>query len=186
MVKNLKQRKLPATREAITHEFKVAGVKGYLTIGLFEDGTPGEIFINVSKEGSTISGLFDTISIAVSFALQYGVPLDKFVEKFSYMKFEPSGFTGTDFGYAHSIVDYCFRWTGQYFGKKKPEDVHHLDDEIPPDKEEGLSKPMFPELKTLTDIVTIDSPPCKHCGGITKRNGSCHVCLSCGETSGCS
>jgi ribonucleoside-diphosphate reductase alpha chain len=163
MTKSLTQRKMPITRQSITHEFKIGGFAGYLTVGMYEDGNPGEIFINVSKEGSTISGLLDTIAISVSFALQYGVPLEKLVNKFSHMRFEPAGFTGEEFGFATSIVDYVFRWLGKRFVKL----------------------PKGEPVKTGPQ-VTLDAPACTKCGGLMQRAGSCFTCTECGETSGCS
>ena len=105
------RRKLPDERTAMTHKFSIAGHEGYITAGLFEDGTPGEIFITMSKEGSTISGLMDNFATAISFCLQYGVPLKFLVDKFSDVRFEPSGWTGNpQIPYAKSIMDYIFRW----------------------------------------------------------------------------
>jgi ribonucleoside-diphosphate reductase alpha chain len=107
---------LPPERHAVTHKFAVAGHEGYITVGLYEDGAPAELFIRMSKEGSTISGLMDTIATAISLALQYGVPLRVLVDRFSHMRFEPSGFTGNpDIPIAKSIVDYIFRWLGLKF-----------------------------------------------------------------------
>lgn len=103
--------KLPDTRDSITHHFQVGEVDGYLNVGFYEDGTPGEIFITISKEGSTIGGLTDTIARLTSIAMQYGIPLEKICDKLALMKFEPSGHTiSKDITYAHSIVDYIFRW----------------------------------------------------------------------------
>ena len=105
------RRRLPDERQALTHHFSVGGQEGYLTVGLYNDGVPGEIFITMSKEGSTVSGLMDCFATAVSLALQYGVPLRVLVHKFSHTRFEPSGFTGNpQIGYAKSIMDYLFRW----------------------------------------------------------------------------
>ena len=105
------RRKLPDERVAMTHKFSIAGHEGYITAGLFADGTPGEIFITMSKEGSTISGLMDNFATAISFCLQYGVPLKFLVDKFSHVRFEPSGWTGNpQIPYAKSIMDYIFRW----------------------------------------------------------------------------
>ena len=110
------RRRLPDERQAITHKFSIAGHEGYITVGLYEDGTPGELFITMSKEGSTISGLMDALATSVSMALQYGVPLRVLVEKFTHMRFEPSGFTGNrDIPIAKSICDYIFRWVGRKF-----------------------------------------------------------------------
>ena len=110
------RRKLPDERSAITHKFSIAGHEGYFTVGLYEDGMPGEIFISMAKEGSTISGLMDSFATAISYGLQYGVPLKFFVDKFSHVRFEPSGWTGNkDIPYAKSIMDYIFRWMGNRF-----------------------------------------------------------------------
>ena len=105
------RRRLPDERQALTHHFSVGGQEGYLTVGLYEDGVPGEIFITMAKEGSTVSGLMDCFATAVSLALQYGVPLKVLCTKFSHTRFEPSGFTGNpEIGYAKSLMDYIFRW----------------------------------------------------------------------------
>jgi len=110
------RRHLPATRQSITHKFSVGGHEGYITVGLFEDGTPGELFITMAKEGSTIGGLMDVIGMETSMGLQYGVPLLSFVDKFSHTRFEPSGWTrNPDIPNAKSVVDYIFRWLGMQF-----------------------------------------------------------------------
>src|SRR5688572_10919579 len=134
------RRALPAERAAITHKFAVGGHEGYLTVGLYEDlKTPGEIFITMSKEGSTISGLMDTIATAISLALQYGVPLRVLVDRFSHTRFEPSGFTGNkDIPMAKSIVDYIFRWLGMKFVR----DEEHVDNALSAKAEAALSKAM--------------------------------------------
>ncbi len=112
----MQRRKLPDERKSITHKFDIAGHEGYITVGMYEDGTPGEIFVTMSKQGSTISGLMDSFATAISFALQYGVPLQFLVDKFSHMRFEPSGFTkNPQIPYAKSIVDYLFRWMASKF-----------------------------------------------------------------------
>ena len=108
--------RLPAERTAVTHKFDVAGHEGYITVGLYPDGQPGEIFLKMAKEGSTVSGLMDTFATSVSLALQYGVPLRDLVNKFAHVRFEPSGFTGNqEIPIAKSIVDYIFRWLGSRF-----------------------------------------------------------------------
>jgi ribonucleoside-diphosphate reductase alpha chain len=110
------RRKLADERKSITHKFDIAGHEGYITVGMYEDGTPGEIFVSMSKQGSTISGLMDTFATAISYALQYGVPLQFLVDKFAHMRFEPSGFTkNPQIPYAKSIVDYLFRWLASKF-----------------------------------------------------------------------
>ena len=110
------RRRLPETRQAVTHKFDIAGHEGYLTIGLFEDGTPGEMFITMAKEGSTIGGLMDSVAALTSVSLQYGVPLAALVRKFSHQRFEPSGFTkNPQIRRASSIIDYVFRWMGIQF-----------------------------------------------------------------------
>ena len=110
------RRKLPDERQAITHKFDIAGHEGYITVGLFEDGQPGEIFLVMAKEGSTISGFADAFAQAISYALQYGVPLQALVDKFSHVRFEPSGMTrNPEIRFAKSIVDYIFRWLASKF-----------------------------------------------------------------------
>ena len=116
IVETPKRRKLPDERNAITHKFDIAGHEGYITVGLFEDGTPGEIFLVMAKEGSTISGFADAFAQAISYALQYGVPLQALVDKFSHARFEPSGMTkNPEIRFAKSIVDYIFRWLATKF-----------------------------------------------------------------------
>jgi ribonucleoside-diphosphate reductase alpha chain len=110
------RRRLPAERTAVTHKFEISGHEGYITVGLYPDGQPGEIFLKMAKEGSTVSGLMDTFATAISLALQYGVPLRDLVNKFAHVRFEPSGFTGnSEIPIAKSIVDYIFRWLGSRF-----------------------------------------------------------------------
>ena len=110
------RRRLPVERNAVTHKFDIAGHEGYITVGLYDDGQPGEIFLKMAKEGSTISGLMDTFATTVSVALQYGVPLHDLVFKFAHVRFEPSGFTSNpEIPIAKSIIDYIFRWMGSRF-----------------------------------------------------------------------
>src|SRR5687767_11806024 len=116
IVETPKRRKLPDERNAITHKFDIAGHEGYITVGLFDDGTPGEIFLTMAKEGSTISGFADAFAQAISYSLQYGVPLQVLVDKFSHARFEPSGMTkNPEVRFAKSIVDYIFRWMASKF-----------------------------------------------------------------------
>jgi hypothetical protein len=115
------KRTMPSERPSITHKFDVAGNVGYLTVGMYPDGSPGEVFVTLSKVGSTMAGMMDVFSTAVSVALQYGAPIDDLVEKFSHQRFEPSGWSGDDaIGHASSIVDYLFRWIGRRFGSEVP------------------------------------------------------------------
>jgi len=179
--------KLPLERKAITHKFSIAGHEGYLTVGMYESGMPGEIFIVMAKEGSTISGLMDAFATAVSLALQYGVPLDVLINKFSYTRFEPSGFTGNrDIGYATSIMDYIFRWLANKFLERMPQEQT-----VSITREQLETK--IPEVSVDDNTVQTDlfknqedAPPCHSCGAIMIRSGSCYKCLNCGETSGCS
>ncbi len=185
------RRPLPTERAAITHKFAVGGHEGYLTVGLYDDGTPGELFITMSKEGSTISGLMDTISTSISLALQYGVPVGVLVDKFSHMRFEPSGFTGNpNIPIAKSIVDYIFRWIGQKFIKTE----EAVDSTMSTQAERALqaalgqnqmSLPMESYEKEVFRTQA-DAPPCPQCGSITVRSGACYACTNCGATTGCS
>jgi ribonucleoside-diphosphate reductase alpha chain len=107
----LSRERLPDTRRSLTHKFEVAQHKGYLTVGFYDDGRPGEVFIKISKHGSTISGLLDTIAVLTSLALQYGVPVEALAHKFEFTRFEPSGWTkNPELRHVHSLVDYIFRW----------------------------------------------------------------------------
>jgi ribonucleoside-diphosphate reductase alpha chain len=195
------RRRLPDERRSITHKFSIAGHEGYITVGMFEDGMPGEVFITMSKEGSTISGLMDSFATATSIALQYGVPLRVMVDKFSHARYEPSGFTNNpDIPIAKSISDYIFRWLGMKF---LPKEEHGT----------GMNEPSEASTRTLTKTSTTtdrpegsalkanaalernekvvfetqsDAPPCHECGSIMIRSGSCYKCIQCGSTSGCS
>jgi ribonucleoside-diphosphate reductase alpha chain len=184
---------LPPERRAITHKFSIGGHEGYLTVGMYEDGQPGELFIVISKEGSTISGLMDNFATSVSLALQYGVPLKVLVDKFSHSRFEPSGFTGNPkLPIAKSITDYIFRWLEQKFLLPGAEESRTLQ---PIAAGEAAIKPAltppkeanFSGLKREKTYETaIDAPACINCGSITVRSGSCYLCPNCGTTSGCS
>src|SRR5213080_3903099 len=188
--------KLPDERKAVTHKFDIAGHEGYLTVGLYEDGMPGELFVTMAKEGSTISGLMDAFATQTSYALQFGVPLKFMVDKFSHMRFEPSGFTkNKEIPIAKSIVDYIFRWMASHFLPVEDQDeVGIIRREGAPRREEGPA-PGTTEFKViaapstvqkLTFVNTGDAPACADCGAITVRSGSCYKCLNCGATTGCS
>jgi ribonucleoside-diphosphate reductase alpha chain len=174
------RRKLPDERNSVTHKFSIGGHEGYITVGLYEDGTPGEVFIAMAKEGSTISGLMDTLATSISYGLQYGVPLKFFVDKFSHVRFEPSGWTGNQqVPYAKSIIDYLFRWLGiRFLG---------ITDAVEAGESPKL-RPTEPEPQQALPFETSvgDAPLCSECGSIMTRNGSCYKCENCGGTSGCS
>ena len=175
------RRKLPDERLSVTHKFSIAGHEGYITVGTYDDGSPGEIFIRMAKEGSTISGLMDAFAVAISFSLQYGVPLKFLVDKFAHVRFEPSGWTGNQqIPYAKSIMDYIFRWLGaKYLG---PEYAITEAGETPTLRPTETS----PQQDLPFGPVVTDAPICSECGSIMTRNGSCYKCGNCGGTSGCS
>lgn|SRR5262249_33914473 len=183
------RRHLPDERCGITHKFSVGGQEGYLTVGLFEDGLPGEIFIRISKEGSTVSGLMDSFATAVSLALQYGVPLKVLCAKFSHMRFAPSGWSGNpEIGYAKSLTDYLFRWLELRFLKGEQRTlfeslpIRAAPTAVVRENGNGGSTAL-----ALADVVDLgDAPTCQFCGSLMVRNGSCYRCLECGSTSGCS
>jgi len=178
------RRKLPDERQSITHKFSIAGLDGYITVGMYEDGSPGEIFVTMAKQGSVISGLMDSFATSISIALQYGVPLDVLVDKFSHVRFEPSGFsTNPQIGYAKSIVDYIFRWLATKF--LKPEARHDSDPATPDLEASARDVPSGPSQNDLFQGQE-DAPPCPSCGWVMVRSGSCYKCLNCGGTSGCS
>ncbi len=185
------RRKLPVVRKAITHKFSIAGHEGYITVGMYDDGQPGEIFLLMAKEGSAISGLMDSFATAISLALQYGVPLKVLIDKFSHVRFEPSGHTGNrEIPFAKSIVDYIFRWLASKF-LTRAEQLHtgiHVADPVnSPEFEEppgNRGTESSSDLKSM--YVLDDAPSCAGCGSIMVRNGSCYKCMNCGETSGCS
>jgi len=201
--------KLQEERASITHKFKVGDHEGYITVGLYPNGEPGELFITMAKEGSTVSGLMDSFALAVSIALQHGVQLRLLCEKFAHTRFEPSGWSGNpEIGYAKSIMDYIFRWlqmrflTGQQqmlfenlrlrpAGTSSPEGMGSQD------AASGIRRPetgnrepgagSIHAADALAGIIDLgDAPSCSFCGSIMTRNGSCYRCGSCGSTSGCS
>src|SRR6202140_4123342 len=174
------RRKLPDERQSLTHKFSIGGHEGYITVGLYEDGTPGEVFISMAKEGSTISGLMDSFATSISYALQYGVPLKFFVDKFSHVRFEPSGWTGNPtVPYAKSIMDYIFRWMGARFIG-----AEYATGEAGDAPKLRATEP-DPQRELFAPAVS-DAPTCSECGGLMTRNGSCFKCENCGGTSGCS
>jgi len=209
------RRKLADERRSITHKFSVAGHEGYIHVGLYETGEPGEIFIRMAKEGSTISGLMDSFGTAISLAFQHGVPLKLLVDKFTRTKFDPSGFTGNpEIPRASSIMDYIFRWLGAKFVKEERAEAESEFDasgdlrRVSQVVATGSATPMpaesasnAPSLSSTSKVEVIDAtnlnanfnfiarsdaPTCPECGSIMIPNGSCHKCVNCGTTSGCS
>jgi len=207
------RRRLADTRASLTHKFSIEGHEGYITVGLFEDNTPGELFVTMAKEGSTLSGMMDAFATSISLSLQYGVPLAHLVEKFAHMRFEPSGWTGnSELGFAKSIVDYVFRWLGYRFlstDDKMAIGLVRTSEIVDPapqlellSKAVSMAAPATPSQETVwtqTPSQTVpsgpgarrmnstpDAPPCPRCGWLTVRNGTCHKCENCGETTGCS
>jgi len=201
------RRRLPDERNAITHKFSIGGLEGYITVGLYEDGAPGEIFLLVAKEGSTLSGIMDAFATSVSLALQYGVPLSALVKKFSHMRFEPSGFTpNKDVPMAKSIVDYVFRWMALKFlsiedqialGLKVAEGAaEKAGGNGAPKQLSMLKEAAIAQQNQLTtdekEIImstfqnSEDAPPCTNCGSsMMVRQAGCYVCLNCGAQGGC-
>ena len=196
------RRKLPDERQALTHKFEIAGHEGYITVGLFEDGAPGEIFLVMAKEGSTISGFADAFAQAVSYALQYGVPLQVLVDKFSHVRFEPSGLTkNPDVRMAKSIVDYIFRWMATKFlsAKAQYQAGVNLREDAENDADGEQLTLAEADAPTAAEVARDpnssgtayaiqndqDAPPCSTCGAIMIRSGACYKCVNCGATSGC-
>jgi ribonucleoside-diphosphate reductase alpha chain len=180
--------RLPDERAGITHHFSIAGHEGYLTVGLYPNGQPGEIFIRMAKEGSTIAGLMECFGTVVSVSLQHGVPLKVLCDKLSHTRFEPSGWTGNEeLGYAKSIMDYLFRWMELRFlsGKQLALFVAKAAGGESAGSESNqvtASVSPFP----LEGNEVSDAPLCTTCGSLMVRNGSCYKCSNCGGTSGCS
>jgi ribonucleoside-diphosphate reductase alpha chain len=199
------RRRLPEEREAIIHKFSIAQNEGYLMVGTYDDGTPGEIFVVMSKEGSTISGLMDAFSTSISLALQYGVPLKVLVNKFTHTRFEPAGITtNKEIRFAKSVVDYIFRWLGLKFLPKEDQDelgltkttlengtqaklVENGTAKATPSTHVEMKPPGMPELATPLSSFDnqSDAPACENCGMIMVRAGACYKCNNCGNTSGC-
>jgi len=204
-----RRNKLPDERFSVTHKFKVGSHEGYITVGLYKNGMPGELFVTMAKEGSTVSGLMDSFACAVSIAFQHGVPLRLLINKFAHTRFEPSGWTqNPEIGYANSIMDYIFRWldlrflTGEQqslFDDLRPRAHAHPHAAVSPKIAAVNEQPSLYESSAptgsktghvsdaLSEVVNLgDAPSCHLCGAIMTRNGSCYRCQSCGSTSGCS
>jgi ribonucleoside-diphosphate reductase alpha chain len=198
------RRKLQPERDSITHKFSIGGHEGYITVGKYEDGAPGEIFIKMAKEGSTLSGIMDAFALSVSIALQYGVPPRALVDKFVNSRFEPSGYTGNPkIRYAKSVVDYLGRWLGAKFISSDylDTDAHDAEAAMPPassaaaipasDVAAARPAPLAGkyaenESSARHRATLDDAPSCSECGMLMTPNGSCYKCSNCGGTSGCS
>jgi len=188
---NVHRRKLPSERQSLTHKFSVGGHEGYITVGMYEDGTPGEIFIKMSKEGSTLSGFMDGFALSVSIGLQYGVPLKALVDKFINTRFEPSGYTGhKSIPYAKSVLDYIGRWLGGRFISADYL-TQNGDTAAPP----AMTAPIVsssavrvavPGESVRSQVALDGAPTCAECGMLMTPNGGCYKCENCGSTSGCS
>jgi ribonucleoside-diphosphate reductase alpha chain len=195
--------KLKEERMSVTHKFNIGGHEGYIIVGLYPDGEPGEIFIKMAKEGSTVSGLMDSFALAVSISLQHGVPLKLFCEKLAHTRFEPSGWSSNpDIGFAKSIMDYIFRWLQMRFlsGQQQflfenlrpkpqpaPEGIGDLNGSIGGATASDQRVGSMHAADALANMIDMgDAPSCHVCGSIMVRNGSCYKCMSCGSTSGCS
>jgi ribonucleoside-diphosphate reductase alpha chain len=181
--------RLPDERAGITHHFSIAGHEGYLTVGLYPNGQPGEIFIRMAKEGSTIAGLMECFGTVVSVSLQHGVPVKVLCHKLSHTRFEPSGWTGNEeLGYAKSIMDYLFRWMELRFlsGKQLPLFAQQMAVAERQGSEEANQAPVSVSQYLHDSYEVGDAPLCVTCGSLMVCNGSCHKCANCGGTSGCS
>lgn len=214
--RKMRRRRMPDERRAITHKFQIGNHQGFITVGLYDDGTPGEVFITMSKEGSVISGLMDSFATSISIGLQYGVPLEVLVNKFVHMRFEPSGYTSNpQIRIAKSITDYMFRWLALKFlpresqialgiqvGEESMSEATNVMEEATKATEtveatkavEVLeaqpklfeAKPVTNKTLTSTFDNQSDAPACDSCGSMMVRNAACYKCLNCGATSGCS
>jgi len=200
-----RRRKLPSERSSITHKFSIGGHEGYITVGMYETGEPGEIFIKMAKEGSTLSGFMDGFALSVSIGLQYGVPLKALVDKFINTRFEPAGYTGHPaIPYAKSVLDYIARWLGGRF--ISPDYLTHNGEAALPVATVTATPAVPPAMVTTADDdpspagsgslgmnARSDSrpmfdgaPTCSECGMLMTPNGACYKCENCGGTSGCS
>ena len=191
-----KRRRLPDDRVEVGRKFRVGEYEGYIHVGLFDDGTPGDIFVDIAKEGTTLAGLMNSFMISVSLGLQYGVPLEVYVSKFSHMRFEPSGMTNDpDVRVAKSLVDYIFRWMGKKFltadqqeeaGILTPEVKARLAAAYAAGEAAPAAHEAAPAGQTALFNSWEDAVECSKCGGRMVRTGSCYTCRDCGTNTGCS
>ena len=191
----MQREKMPVERASVTHKFSVGGHEGYITVGMYEDGRPGEVFMKMSKEGSTLSGMVDGLALTISLGLQYGVPLKVFVDKLLNTRFEPSGITANpNIRFVSSVLDYIARWMG---GKFISSDYLKLNGEqasaaqaqppalvSSPAMGSGENWTAEPMLKPTN--AHEGAPTCSECGMLMVPNGACYKCENCGSTSGCS
>ncbi len=180
--------RMPETRNSRIHKFEVNGHEGYIIVGLYDNGTPGEVFIKMSKQGSTLGGVMDSLAVLISISLQYGVPLKVLTNKFKHTKFEPQGMTlNPKIPFASSIIDYIFRYLAlEFLGEENGNgsmvdytDMRHVNstpEYKAPVKEEDDAQ----------NMILDDNQICTNCGGMAVRSGSCYACPECGTTSGCS
>ena len=193
------RRRLPDDRNEIGRKFRVGDYEGYIHVGVFDDGTPGDVFVDIAKEGTTLAGLMNSFMISVSLGLQYGVPLEVYVSKFSHMRFEPSGETNDpDIRVAKSLVDYIFRWLGKKFldaetqqelgvmseeVRRRLAELYENGAQIPTPIEMAQASP--PGQTALFNPWE-DAVECARCGGRMIRTGACYTCRDCGHNTGCS
>jgi ribonucleoside-diphosphate reductase alpha chain len=194
------RRRLPEDRTEVGRKFRVGDYEGYIHVGLYEDGTPGDIFVDIAKDGTTMAGLMNSLMIAVSMGLQYGVPPEVYVSKLSHMRFEPSGLTNdADIRTAKSIVDYIFRWFGKKFlTVEQQEEVGILSPEVKARLAQRYVSDTGAEISDSVEAVVTtpgqtalfnsweDAVECAKCGGRMIRTGSCYTCRDCGTNTGCS
>ncbi len=194
--------KMPVERASVTHKFSVGGHEGYITVGMYEDGRPGEVFIKMSKEGSTLSGVMDGLALTLSLGLQYGVPLKVFVDKLLNTRFEPSGITANaNIRFVSSVLDYLARWMGGRFISAdylKLNGGVHAESAAAAAPAAGLppmTKAALDAMQAALSSARLSSSPsnahegaptCSECGMLMVPNGACYKCENCGSTSGCS
>jgi ribonucleoside-diphosphate reductase alpha chain len=188
------RRKLPDERKSITHKFSIGGHEGYIIVGMYGEGTPGEVFIKMAKEGSTLSGFMDGLALSISVGLQYGVPLKAIVDKLTNTRFEPSGFTENPaIRYSSSVLDYIARWLGgkfissEYLKPRTSLSEEEVATHAAEASEVARPKTASSEGRAPSSLVLPgDAPSCSTCGMLMVPNGSCYKCVNCGSTSGCS
>jgi ribonucleoside-diphosphate reductase alpha chain len=192
----MQREKMPVERTSVTHKFSVGGHEGYITVGKYDDGRVGEIFIKMSKEGSTLSGIMDGLALTISLGLQYGVPLKVFVDKLLNTRFEPSGITANpNIRFVSSVLDYIARWLGGRFIssdylKLNGDQAAALHAHVPAPAVSAEALRLAPPVTIPTSSKPRDAhegaPTCSECGMLMVPNGACYKCENCGSTSGCS